>query len=182
MTGRATHVPAAAPDRASSEALQRYSTVILPDVHAMTREQVAAVAGYLAAGGIVVMTDRVAEGLPAHDRLVTAAHDSADELVPLGPQVTTTASVAANVHELPDGSVALHLVNYDYEAAADRVRPALDVPLRIRLPKTKERATVVTMDGHRTPLRLIHDEDMHMVRVESIGVHAIVVLHDGELP
>src|SRR4051794_18919178 len=40
-----------AEDRATAEALARYSTVVLPDVHALTDGQAAALAGYLDGGG-----------------------------------------------------------------------------------------------------------------------------------
>ena len=62
-----------APDRATAEALQRYATVVLPDVHTMTAGQLAAIEGYLAGGGTVVVTDRAAGALSDHDRVTTAA-------------------------------------------------------------------------------------------------------------
>ena len=46
-----------------------------------------------------------------------------DELLPQGPQVETTVSVAANLQHLADGSYALHLVNYAYDQT--RVHPAM---------------------------------------------------------
>src|SRR4051794_25213507 len=98
-----------APDRASAETLARYSTVVLPDVHAVTDGQLAAIEGYLAGGGTVVVTDRVADNLPSHDRVRSAHRAVLAELLPHGRQVDTTASVAANIQHLADGSYALHL-------------------------------------------------------------------------
>ncbi|MFE9657284.1 hypothetical protein [Micromonospora sp. NPDC006431] len=171
-----------APDRSSTEALLRYSTVILPDVFALTEGQVAAVEGYLAAGGTVVVTDRVASSLPRHGGVRTARRAVLDELLPHGRQVETTVSAAANVQHLADGSYALHLVNYDYDRDVDAVRALTDVPLRVRLPKEREHATVVASDGTRTPLEVVREEGAHVVRLGSLGVYAIVVFHDGELP
>ncbi|GAA4572377.1 hypothetical protein GCM10023176_35190 [Micromonospora coerulea] len=171
-----------APDRSSTKALLRYSTVILPDVFALTEGQVAAVEGYLAAGGTVVVTDRVASSLPRHAGVRTARRAVLDELLPHGRQVETTVSAAANVQHLADGSYALHLVNYDYDRDADAVRALTDVPLRVRLPKDREHATVVASDGTRTPLQVVREESAHVVRLDSLGVYAIVVFHDGELP
>lgn len=173
-----------APDRASAEALARYATVVLPDVYAMTDAQVAAIEGYLAGGGTVVTTDRVAAGLPAHERVVTASHAALDELLPHGRQVEATTpdgSVASNLQQLADGSVALHLVNYGYERDADAVRTLTDVPLRVRLPQGKERATAVASDGSRTALELTREDGVHGVRLDALGVYTIVVFHDGEL-
>ncbi|MDF1605411.1 alpha-amylase family protein [Nocardioides sp. YIM 152315] len=171
-----------APDRASAEALARYSTVVLPDVHAMTQAQVVAVAGYLAAGGTVVATDRVAKLLPKHEGVRTAGHAELDELLPHGRQVETSVSVASNLQQLADGSLALHLVNYDYDRDADAVRTLTDVPLRVRLPKHKQHATAVASNGSRTPLELTRDGDAHLVRLDEVGVYTIVVFHDGDLP
>ncbi|GAA0401941.1 hypothetical protein GCM10009530_62270 [Microbispora corallina] len=171
-----------APDRSSAEALLRYSTVILPDVFALTEGQAAAIEGYLAAGGTVVVTDRVARSLPRHPNVRTARHAVLDELLPHGRQVETTVSAAANIQHLPDGSYALHLVNYDYDPAADAVRALTDVPLRVRLPEAREHATVVASDGTRTPLKPVREDGAHVVRLDSLGVYAIVVFHDGELP
>jgi hypothetical protein len=142
---------------------------------------VEAVAGYLAGGGTVVVTDRVAPGLPTHERVVTAEHADLGGLLPHGRQVETTASVAANIQQLADGSYALHLVNYDYDAPADAVRAVPDVPLRVSLPRGMERATLVTSDGRRTALELAREDTVHTVTVDSLGVYSIVVFHDGEL-
>jgi hypothetical protein len=170
-----------APDRSSAEALLRYSTVVLPDVFALTEGQVAAIEGYLAAGGTVVVTDRVAGSLPRHGDVRTARRTVLGELLPHGRQVETTVSAAANIQHLADGSYALHLVNYDYDRDADAVRALTDVPLRVRLPKDREHATVVASDGTRTPLAVVREEGAHVVRLDSLGVYAIVVFHDGEL-
>jgi hypothetical protein len=170
-----------APDRASAESLLRYPTVILPDVYALTPGQVAAVEGYLAGGGTVVVTDRVASSLPAHPNVRTAHRAVLDELLPHGRQVSTDAAVAANVQHLADGSYALHLVNYDYDRDADAVRVLTDVPLRVRLPKDREHATAVASDGSRSPLELAHEDGAHVVRLPLLGVYSIVVFHDGEL-
>lgn len=168
-----------APDRSSAEALPRYSTVILPDVFALTERQVAAVEGYLAAGGTVVVTDRVAASLPRHEGVRTARRAVLDELLPHGRQVETTVPAAANIQHLADGSYALHLVTYDYDRDTDAVRTLTGVPLRVRLPEDREHATAVASDGTRTPLELVREEGAHVVRLGSLGVYAIVVFHDG---
>ncbi|PZF82496.1 hypothetical protein [Jiangella anatolica] len=170
-----------APDRASAAELERYTTVVLPDVHTLTEEQAAAVEGYLDGGGTVVATDRLAARLGGDARIRPAGRTSAGELLPHGRQVETPVSVAANLQQLADGSCALHLVNYDYDAAADAVRTLADVPLRVRLPKAKQYATVVASDGSRTPLQVTREDGVHGVVLDRLGVYAIVVFHDGEL-
>ncbi|WP_193611713.1 hypothetical protein [Nocardioides lijunqiniae] len=170
-----------APDRATAEALARYSTVVLPDVHALTEAQLQAVRGYLDGGGTVVATDLVAERLSGHEGIRAARHDDLDELLPHGRQVDTGAPLSSNLQQLPDGSYALHLVNYDYDRSADAVRVLDDVLLRVRLPKDRAQATLVTPDGVRTPLAVDRDAGAHVVRLPALGVYGIVVLHDGDL-
>ncbi|QIG43337.1 hypothetical protein G5V58_11685 [Nocardioides anomalus] len=169
-----------APDRASAAELARYATVVLPDVYTLTPAQRLAVEEYVAGGGTVVVTDRAAPDLPAGVR--TAAHDSLAELLPHGPQVTSSVPAAANLQQLADGAVALHLVNYDYDRAADAVRPVPDVPLTVRLPKDAQHATLVTTDGARAPLELDAEDGLHRVTLPELGLYSIVVLHDGDLP
>jgi hypothetical protein len=170
-----------APDRASAEALARYSTVILPDVYTLTDAQATAIDGYLAGGGKVVVTDRAARKLPVHQNVRTARRTVLDELLPAGRQVETPVPVASNIHLLADGSYALHLLNYDYDPAADSVRVMPDVPVQVRLPKGKERATLVASDGSRTALELNRDGVVHVVTLRRLGIYSIVVFHDGEL-
>ena len=57
-----------------------------------------------------------------------------------------------------------------------------DVDLRVRLPKDRLQATLVTPDGARTTLAVERDGDAHLVRLASLGVYGIVVFHDGDLP
>jgi hypothetical protein len=178
-----------AEDRSTTGALERYSTVVLPDVHALTGAQVTAIEGYLEGGGTVVVTDRFGDNLPtevrdrvlAHPGIHPATMSVLDELLPNGRQIETDVSAAANLHQLAGGSYALHLVNYDYDAAADAVRVVPDVRLRVRLPKEKEHATLVASDGRQAPLDVQRGDGVHAVTVDSLGVYSIVVFHDGEL-
>jgi hypothetical protein len=170
-----------AEDRVTAESLARFSTVVLPDVYALTDGQVVALESYVAGGGTVVVTDRAARGLPSHERVRTAQRDTLDELLPQGRQVDTDVTAAANIQQLADGSYALHLVNYDYDAVADAVRAVTDVRLGVRLPKHKENATAVASDGTRVALDLRIEAGVHTVTLDRLGVYAIVVFHDGEL-
>jgi hypothetical protein len=170
-----------APDRADPADLAHYRTVVLPDVYAVTDNQAAAAGEYLAGGGSVVVTDRVAEAVARHGELRPVDRSAVDALLPNGRQVTTPVSVAANLHALDDGCYALHLVNYDYDPATDAVRVTVDVPVRVRLPEPRRRATLITSDGTRTPLELTREECEHAVVIERLGVYSIVVLHDVEL-
>jgi hypothetical protein len=166
------------PDRSNAAALAAYRTVVLPDVHDLTEQQRVVVAEYLAGGGTVVVTDRWAGDASGVRR---ARRDRVDELVPHGRQVETAAEVAANVHALPDGEYALHLLNYDYDPRADRVSVLAEVRVAVRLPGVRRRATVITPDGRRREATVEVSDGRHVVVLDQVGVYVIVVFHDQEL-
>jgi hypothetical protein len=179
-----------APDRVVADSLARYDTVVLPDCAFLTSAQAAAVGAYLAAGGCVVVTDRFADNLPADERgallsapgLVRADAADVDALLPLGRQVEVGAPVGVNIHRLPYGTAAVHLVNFDYDEAADRVETLDDVSLTVRLGSRLTRATLYGSDGDITDLEVKSDEASSSVRLDRLGLYGIVVFHDESSP
>ncbi|MDX6319717.1 MAG: hypothetical protein QOD35_3117, partial [Nocardioidaceae bacterium] len=179
-----------APDRVVADSLTRDDTVVLPDCAFLTSAQAAAVGAHLAAGGCVVVTDRFADNLPADERrtllsapgLVRADATDVDALLPLGRQVEVGAPVGVNIHGLPDGAAAVHLVNFDYDEAADRVETLDDVALTVRLGAPLTRATLYGSDGDITDLDVKSDEASSSVRLDRLGLYGIVVFHDESSP
>ncbi|MEO3922513.1 hypothetical protein ABGB07_01310 [Micromonosporaceae bacterium B7E4] len=181
-----------APDRITADDLRRYPTVLLPACTHLTPAQVAALRGYLDGGGRVVRIGGLGENLGDGDRSALLGHPGltgsgpADlaTLLPHGRQVELrapggTGTVAANITGLADGSAAVHLVNYDYRAADDRVGPVTDLDLRVRLPERLSAATAYGCDGAVTPLDVRVDGGFHTVRLDALGPYAIVVFTAG---
>jgi hypothetical protein len=179
-----------APDRVGEESLGRYETVILPDCAYLTAAQAAATGAYLAGGGSVVVTDRFAENLSQQERETLLSHpgvvraDATDlsGLLPRGRQVEVSAPVATNLHRLADGAAAVHLVNFDYDEAADCVETLRDVELSVRLGTNLPRATLYGSDGGTTELDVRTDDAVHSVRIDRLGLYGIVVLYDEQHP
>ena len=73
------------------------------------------------------------------------------------------------------------MVNYDYSDALDRVRPLHGVDLSVELPAVFGSVGVVTPGAETTHPRLRVDGHRHTVRIDRLGVYAIVVFHDGDL-
>jgi hypothetical protein len=177
-----------AEDRATTEELAPYATVVLPDCHDLTPRQAEALLGYLDGGGAVVVVDRFADDLDqsvrgqllGHERLHRAAMTDLDGLLPLGRQVTTDAGCAANLHAPAGGGAALHLVNYSYDEGADAVRTVPDADVTVRLDRPRRHAAVVTPAGGWRDVELRHEGDVHVVPVGDLGVYTVVVLHDGQ--
>jgi hypothetical protein len=176
-----------APDRVSPDSLHRYATVVLPDCAFLTGAQVAAVEAYLAAGGRVVVTDRLGEDLPAdvrqrllaHSGVHRAAMDDLTALTPRGRQVSIDADVGVNVAALADGSAAVHLVNYGYDADVDGVPVLRDVDLSVRLPYEPVAATLVQPGAEPVTLSVRRSAAASVVTLPELGVYAVVVLRAG---
>jgi hypothetical protein len=177
-----------AEDRAGTDELTRYGTVLLPDCYLLTERQVDALEGYLETGGTVVVVERFGENLDpvrrekvlSHEGVHRAAMADLAQLLPKGRQVTASAPCTANLLALAGGGHALHLLNYGYDAAADRVQPLRDVQLELVLPTPARRATVVSHDGSRHEVELRREDGVHVLTVPELGVYAIVELHDDQ--
>ncbi len=126
-----------APDRVDADTLRGYDTVVLPDCTHLTRHQAEAVGAHLDRGGCAVVVGRFGDNLPPglrdrllqHDGVRRAAATDLAGLTPRGRQVRVDGGVGVNIARLADGSAAVHLVNYGYDAGTDRVRVLRDVEL-----------------------------------------------------
>ena len=186
-------------DRTTAAELGRYSTLVLPGCWWLTDHQVATLLTHLDAGGRVVATGEVgtnAQGpdrdrLRAHPGLTTSAAGAVlDELVE-GPQVMCSAPLAVNLHQLDDGRVAAHLVSYDHDDEADRVRTLTDVRLDVRLPRSSSTlrqaqapstgsgsvaAELVVPGAAPMTLPLSEVDGRLSVRLPEVGPYAVVAL------
>ena len=174
-----------APDRVSPDTLSRYATVVLPDCAFLTAAQVEAVEAYLAAGGRVVVTDRFAEDVPpevrdrllAHHGVQRAAMDDLSGLTPRGRQVSIAGDLGVNVASLQDGSAAVHLINYGYDATVDAVPLRRNVDLTVRLPFDPVTATLVRPGAEPVAVAVRPSaEGASVLTLPELGVHAVVVL------
>jgi hypothetical protein len=174
-----------APDRVDAEALAGYRTVVLPDCFDLTAGQVEALKGCLDKGTLLVVTDRFAESASPEDRDALRHHpgarvgsaEDAATLTPHGPQVSASAPVAVNLHQLDD-SVAVHLVNYDVDDRADGVRRTGEVDLSVRLQDAGpvRQAVYRPADGAAQELPVRTEDDVHTLTVPDVGVYAVVEL------
>lgn len=176
-----------APDRFDQEDLGRYRTVVLPGCWSLTERQVEVLADFLDAGGRVVADEDPATDADAdlrrrilqHPGYSRAALDDSAALQPLGPQVHADAELAVNLQRCADGvGVACHLVNYRYDAAADRVAPLRDVSIEIRFADVlgSEQALILRPDGVPNRVPVTRDGDRYRLRLPELGAYAVVVL------
>ncbi|WP_022884753.1 hypothetical protein [Glaciibacter superstes] len=169
-----------------AQSLDRYDTVVLPDVWGVSSSQHAQLLEYLDRGGRIVvhghygteLANGEAERLLTHEG--TTVIRSVDELpaeVPVDVIADLGELAAVSLHEIEDG-VALHIVNYDYDEAQDRVRVRNNVNLGVSSQKRVTRATVHA-PGRATvelPVTEISEGRWHVI-VPEIASYAVVHLH-----
>ncbi len=176
-----------ADDRIEAAAFEGYSTVILPDCSYLTVGQAQALQAYLDKGGCVVVVGDIGTNLDEADRTALLGHagvrrtgpSDVDALLPLGRQVVIDAECSVNIQRVADGSAAVHIVNYAYDAGLDRVAERTDVELLVELDRHWSHATALAADGRRWQLDVHAEEGSLAARLPVLGLYTIVVLHDG---
>ena len=174
-------------DRVGTEDLRGYRTVVLPGGWWLTDLQVTMLLGHLDAGGHVLATGEVGTNATSAERDRLRSHPCLVPIAPAdvldhlagGPQVSCSAALATNLHRLPDGRVAAHLVNYDHDDEQDRVRIRTGVRLDLRLglgPAGGEvTAEVVTPGRPARSLPVTTRDSTHTVELDAVGAYTIVV-------
>lgn len=177
-----------AEDRVEAGDLTGYSTVILPSCTYLTTRQATALRAYVDGGGCAVVVGELGENLErrereellAHANVRRAAASDVDALQPRGAQVQFDGDAAVNLHRLADDTVAVHLVNYGYDAERDEVLLVTDRELVVELPRRFTHATVIQPEGKRKAVDVEVEGGRHRLRLDTVGVYAIVLLHHGE--
>ena len=176
-----------ADDRIGAHSIEAYATVILPDCAFLTPGQAAAVRTYADGGGCVVVIGGLGDNLPEAEREALLAHPQVrraslgdvDEFLPLGRQVVVEADCSVNIQRLADGSAAVHVVNYAYDAAVDEVAVLPGVELAVELDQPRRHATAISATGGRWELEVESDGAHQRVRLPELGLYTVVVFHDG---
>ncbi len=186
-----------APDKVADAGLASYRTLVLPDCFDLTTAQTSALEQALAAGTVVVVTDRFGETLPAEVRDRVLAHpgvrrgsaEDVETLTPQGRQVEVEGAqgVGIGVHRVAGGA-ALHLVNYD--VGADGARPTGELVVAVRLPvseagpATVRSAVLHPADGPAVDVpvvpRTVGDQGLVSITVPPLGVYTILELRTDD--
>jgi len=125
-------------DTTDADTFAAYATVIVPDAWDISQRQHRALVDHLDHGGRVVvvgaygteLADGAAQELLAHAGTThVETTDAVLEHTPRDVLGAFTEHTAVSVHRLEDGSRAVHVVNFDHDADADRVTPLTDFAL-----------------------------------------------------
>ncbi|TDE08477.1 hypothetical protein [Jiangella asiatica] len=141
-------------DDVTPERLRQYRHLVLPDCWALSGGQVDAVAGYLDDGGRVIVIGDLRGGddgtstarILEHPgtRVVASARTVADDAGDAQVEIKALTDVAVNLQRTSRGTVALHIVNYEYDDALDRTAAVDNAEVSVRLPEPVTRVRVHT--------------------------------------
>jgi len=175
--------------------IQDYPLVILPDCDQLTSRQQDILLRFAQGGGKVLAHGRLAEGsdlvsrLEATGRLtrtqdadhfeVAMARFAAGMRQLMKPLRSVKVSdPRLGVHRFTSKeATSIHLMNYDYDAAADQVRPSLNVQLTCR---ARGRVQVHSLEGQDLGFRTEQTDEGLRVTLERVPVYAVVEIRHPE--
>jgi hypothetical protein len=174
-------------DTVTAADLARYRVLVLPDCGILTDRQADALLGYLDGGGRAIVAGRLGDNLDpvrqkrlaGHARaLRVAAPAQVVPALPDGPQVTAPEGLdaAVGLHRVADG-VAVHILRYAYDAAADRVRDLQEMEIRVRLEDVHVTAAEAVPSG--VDVELASAGPVHTLRLRDVPLYTIVILRTG---
>jgi hypothetical protein len=174
------------PDDATEESLSSYLHVVLPNCRALTSQQVAAVIGYLNAGGKVTVVGDLAgpkgesdvTGIIDHPNTRSAPVPDLSFSDTDTPQVHIdgVADVAINLQRGENGTTAMHLINYDYDEGGDRTKAAKDVEISVRLPHQVSGARVHAPGHDAEEIPFTNSDRTYQFTLPTLDGYAIVEL------
>ncbi|MHC1785731.1 MAG: hypothetical protein AB9880_01530 [Christensenellales bacterium] len=182
-------------DTFTLEEISGYPLVVLPDCDRLTAGQQEILLAYAQAGGKVLAHGRLAEGTDLLDRLAqtgnltrTGNADAFDQamgnfragfLPAYAPWRSVQVSdTRLGVHRVTNQTgTYIHLMNYEYDAAADHIRRSTDVVVKTR---ARGKVSVHTPDGKDIAFTAQDDKVGTTIRLDAVPVYLVIALTAGE--
>lgn len=175
-------------DHLAPDDLAQYRTLVLPGCHFLTETQASLVRAHLERGGAVITDAELGDNLPEADRRALLEHpgtrivdrDAYRSTVLEGErqlQLGGTPNLAITLQRVERG-VAVHILRYDYDEAADAVPPMDALEVSVRLPEQYDTATTFDQ-ANRLSATLSRDGDMHTLSLRDVPLYGIVLLHNA---
>lgn len=181
------------PDDFTADRLTGYPLVIVPDAWTLTANQQAILLDYAQQGGQVLVLGRLAEGTDLLERLLATGHAvhvpitapdaaayTADFLAafetvygPIAPVVCTADKVGAQRYDADD-AVYVHLMNYRYDADADRITPVPELTLSVRGMAGRV-PEIIVPDGQAIPaVSVVPDSGDACITLKDAGLYTVL--------
>lgn len=172
-------------DDTSADTFAAYTTVVVPDAWNISPRQHAALVAYLRGGGRVVVNGAYGTELPADDAEAVLTHPGTVHLddvhgipqhVPQDVLGAFDTATATSVHALADGSLAVHVVNFDYEEERDAVRVRPDFEVGLRTDRPVGTATVHRPDREAEVVPVRVEDGIAWATIPTLELYAVVHL------
>ncbi len=180
-------------DDFSPELIKDYPLLVLPDCYRITERQQEILKKYAENGGRVLAAGRIAVGSSLAEELKQSGNavfvplsEKKEEYMPrflrafeeLYADIAPVLCDAENIgiqHYEREGAVYVHLLNYRYDEAADRVLPADELTLTIR--GGREEITVYTPEGIAPAEAVLRNEGGNsIVTLKNAGLYTVLRL------
>ncbi len=189
------------PDRVSSDAWKQYALILLPECDYLTQNQREELERYVSRGGKLLLFGRTAENCPGWAEKMAAMPgvtvcpnpDSRREAMALldkafRPINETIAQVRIEtgspaqkenigVHFHRNGDLdSIHLLNYNYDAAADRVMPIDCVTVTARVDGSVRDAVCLNLDGGELACQITVQDGALTAKIPALPLYTILKL------
>jgi hypothetical protein len=167
----------------TAERLARYATIVLAGCAEVSPPQHDAIVAYLDAGGAAEIYGEYGTNLDSaaraavtnHDRVVTVSElDALGAGLPRKVDLSTEGTLSVNLTDLGGAGVALHIVNYDFDEAADGALQHTDVEILLRDAPPGGTATLHQPGHEPRQLELSTSADGTRVVVPTLDTYAVV--------
>ena len=174
--------------------LAGYRRVVAAGCEYLTLKQAALLHDYLSDGGSLLTDPALGSNLDPSSRRWLLEHDGTT-VTPSWPAATepfsspdrqfdyeddsSGANFATNVHKLDDGTVALHIVNYRYDAVTDSPVPIRIAP-RLRLSGSWTTANAYRPDQPGAQSLAVKTDDGGVIAIEPVEITSYMIIHFTE--
>lgn len=180
------------PDDFKAETLAPYPMLVLPDCFVLTKNQADILEAYAKAGGRLLVYGRLAENtdlaeklsglanvrfVPMQEDLAFSMRGFAEAFDEMYAEICTAAVSDPRLGMQrfdADGRTFVHLLNYAYDASADRVVPAENVRVTLRA-LSGSAIRVYTLEGETGDFTVEKNGEDTVVTLKNAGVYTAIV-------
>ncbi len=184
-------------DDFTADRIAGYPLVILPDAYVLTENQQQILLDYAQGGGKLLVLGRLAEGtnlleqllatgntvhVPIRDTAYMPDFMAAFEQVyaPISPATCTAEKIGVQRYD-NSGKVYVHVLNYNYDADADKIQPASEIVLRVKAVADKA-LEIIVPEGQIIPeYSLLSDGEDLTITLKNTGLYTVLSFASNSL-
>ncbi|MCR5251630.1 MAG: hypothetical protein K6E50_13590 [Lachnospiraceae bacterium] len=181
-------------DDFSAECIRDYPLIVVPDCHVLTEKQQNILLEYARGGGRLLVAGRIADGTSLREELekignavFVPAEGAKEAYMPgfmkafaemydgIAPVLCDCADVGVARYD-KDGTAYIHLLNYRYDEAADRVQTIAQLELTVRDASDREACVLAPEGIEPAGMEISKKGDDLQIRLTDLGLYAVICL------